>query len=125
MSEFEPVTVGLSQEGKIRLSRLKEDGHFSEMMDAYRFAVGLAIAYGAISEKKNTSTIFNVGSLDSDRSLYTVVKELRLESGEPVYKTIERLAEWGVEELSKLAESGSINFSKIFADLDKLSEENI
>lgn len=34
-------------------------------------------------------------------------------SDEPVYKTIERLAEWGVIELSAMSETGSIDFESL------------
>lgn len=119
----EPKTIGLSQETKAKLDRLKTDNHFSQMQDAYKFAVGLALASGAISPPlKNTITIFGSGDLDQDRSLYEVVKALRTDKDEPVYKTIERLADWGVQELFAQTEAGSIHFSSILGAVAQAKE---
>lgn len=121
MSDNEPVTVGCTEKTKAKLSRLKEDGYFSEMMDAYKFAVAYALASNAISPPlANAGTVFNVGSLDRDRLLYDSVKALRHDSDEPVYKTVERLAEWGINELSADADAGTINFEGIFEKVQDL-----
>jgi len=117
----EPRTVGLSHETKTKLDRLKSDGHFLEMMDAYKFAIGLALASSAIHPPlKNTTTFVNVGSLDSDRALYDIVKLLRDEADEPVYKTAERLAEWGINELYAQTENGTIDFSAILLAVNRV-----
>jgi Arc/MetJ-type ribon-helix-helix transcriptional regulator len=121
----EPIQVGLSKDGHEKLLRLKEDGHFADMADAYRFAIALAIAHGAMPEDKqyrNGPTIFNTGSLDPDRSLYTVIKALFQPLNEPVYRLAERLAEWGVNELYRLSEKGSIPVSELIEEASRLSE---
>ena len=46
MSVTEPTVTGVSEKTHAKLKRLKEDGHFREMADAYRFAIGLALAQG-------------------------------------------------------------------------------
>ena len=122
MSENEPTTVGLSQKAKIILERLKVDGYFNEMLDAYKFAVAYALVSNAIAQPlSNTTTIFNVGSLDRDQLLHDSVKALRDNQDEPVYKTIERLAEWGIHEMGLDAENGDINFSSIFEKISKFN----
>lgn len=112
MEYNEPTTVGLTPTTKSRLKALKENGHFGEEKDAYIFAVSLALRCGAMAERGNFGTIFNIGSLDSSKELYEAVKALRQNTDEPVYKTVERLAEWGVNELYAVSETGEIDFSK-------------
>jgi hypothetical protein len=125
MTDKEPTTVGLTNSTKQSLDRLKNEGYFYEMLDAYKFAVGYALACNAISPPlSNTTTIFNVGTLDKDRMLYNAVEALRVEEEEPVYKTVERLAEWGIKEMIADAERGSIDFSNIFTKVKTLNEDN-
>jgi hypothetical protein len=120
----EPIQVGLSKEGHDKLLRLKEDGHFGDMADAYRFAIALAVAHGASPDDKplrNGPTIFNIGSLDPDRALYTVIKALFNPQSEPVYKVAEKLAEWGVHELYRLSEGGSIPIVDLIEEANRLT----
>lgn len=125
MFENEPNTIGCTDRTKVKLERLKDEGYFNEMMDAYKFAVSYALASNAISDPlSKTGTIFNVGSIDRDRLLYDAVKALRPNSDEPVYKTIERLAEWGINELAADADSGDINFGAIFERIQNKVKEN-
>jgi hypothetical protein len=123
--ESEPITIGLSHAAHGKLQRLKEDGHFTEMTDGYRFAIALAIAHGVSVPKLGGSrtTIFNVGSLDPDRSIHLAVSALREDSDEPVYRTAERLAEWGVEELfRRVEEQGRLSVAEILAEAESLAE---
>src|SRR5688572_17690702 len=100
MSDDRVVTIGLSNAAHGKLQRLKENGCFDELMDGYRLAVGLALSHGVEAPPlANRNTIFNVGSLDPERLLHDAVAALRSASEEPVYRTMERLAEWGVEEM--------------------------
>lgn len=125
MSAREPRTVGLSSEAHQLLKGLKRDkddpgshAPFAEMADAYRFAISLALAHGAIAPKgtATTQTFLNVGSLDPDGTVKIAIEALRREEDaeEPVYRTAERLAEWGVRELAGRAAGGSVRFSEIF-----------
>ena len=113
---YEPVNVGIGSAAHARLQRLKEDGYFADMMDGYRFAVGLALAHGGattdFAERKN---MFNVGSLDPDKSLYFAVAALRRDEQSPVYKTMERLATWGVDEMDRQAADGTLSFITLLA----------
>ena len=123
MSEQEPVNVGIGKAAHGRLQRLKEDGHFAEMLDAYRFAVGLALAHGgATADMGERQNLFNVGTLDPDRSLYTAVAALRQPADEPVYKTVERLATWGVDEMDRRAARGTLSFGDILDEAESLLE---
>lgn len=111
----EPSTIGLSEKAHTILTKLKEDGYFAEMLDGYRFGISLALSKNIIPDEISGSkqTTFNIGSLDSDKSIYKAIKLLLDTKDIPVYRWAERLAEWGVLELGKKAESGDIDFSEI------------
>lgn len=117
MSQQEIVTIGLSEAGNAKLDELKESGIFAEKMDGYRFAVALALAQGAIApEITKRSTFLNVGSLDPDQTLRRAVETLlpeRLTETTP-YRLIERLADWGVNDLHAQSQSGGIDFVQLF-----------
>jgi hypothetical protein len=116
MTVQEPVTIGLSDGAKEKLRRLAEDKYFRQQVDAYRFAIGLALAQGVDPpEVHKSGTIFNIGSFDPDgaikRSIQAIMGD-RL-NGIAVYKMAERLAEWGINELTSQAEAGQINFADL------------
>jgi len=107
--------IGLSESSHPILKRLKEDGHFAEMADAYRFGVALALAYGPILEEVPGSrqTVFSVATIDPDREIAAAVRIILGDDTTSVYKKIERLAEWGVRELGRRAEDGEIDFASL------------
>jgi hypothetical protein len=124
MSETELVNVGLSKEAHAKMMRLKEAGYFNEMADAYRFAVAIALAHGgATTEFAERQNFLNVGSLDRDGSLYTAVAVLRRPTNEHPYRTVERLATWGIEELDRRAQHGTLSFTEILDEIDELSQQ--
>ena len=113
MSSAEPTTIGLSESAHGKLKRLQEDGYFRELLDGYRFAVGLALAQGVEPpDVQKRTTIFNVGTVDPDQSLKRSIEALKGSHvrDASIYKMAERLAEWGVNELASQAEAGSIDF---------------
>lgn len=117
----EPTTIGLSEHAHSRLGALKEDGHFAEMADAYRFAIALALSQGVLPDEVGGTrrTVFNIGTIDPDKDLYVAIKTM-IETGEtPVYRWAERLAEWGVVELARQAEAGSLDVGKILEDSER------
>lgn len=118
MSAADLINIGLSEAGNDKLDRLKELGYFSEKMDGYRFAVGLALAQGAIPpEITKRTTFLNVGSLDPDQTLKQAVEALlpdQIEGTTP-YRLVERLADWGVAELFRQAELGDIDFDQMLS----------
>lgn len=119
MSGDEPVTIGLSNGAHGKLQRMKENAHFAELMDGYRLAIGLALACGADpAPVTNRNTMFNVGSLDPDRSIYHAVQALRQNKDEAVYRTAERLAEWGVEEMYRQVETGTFSIVDLLQEAE-------
>ena len=121
MSIIEPTTIGLSAGAHERLKWLQEERHFRELLDGYRFAIGLALAQGVEPvEVQKRTTIFNVGTVDPDQSLKRSIEALMGDRvrGTSVYKMAERLAEWGVNELVAQAQSGSIDLVRLLAEVD-------
>ena len=121
MSQQEIVTIGLSEAGNDKLDELKENGVFAEKMDGFRFAVALALAQGVIPDDIFKRTPFlNIGSLDPDHTLRHAVEALMpgaLETTTP-YRLVERLAEWGVNELHAQHKSDGIDFVAIFDQVE-------
>ncbi len=112
MAIVEPTSIGLSQATHQKLRRLKEDGHFDDMVDAYRFGIGLAIASGVIPPPiSSTQTVFAVSGVDPDHKIRTAIVAVygdQLE-GQSVYRFAERLADWGVQEIYMESEKGDID----------------
>lgn len=114
MGSQDDVTVGLTEETHSALQRLKEDKIFTEMTHAYRLGIALAIARDAIAEEGlKTRTFVNVGTLDPDGSIRTLITELYPESVDRPYAFAERLAEWGVAEIARLHDSGYLRFADL------------
>ena len=112
----EPTMIGLSEEAHRQLQRLKEDGHFREMVDAYRFGIGLALAEGVIPPEISSKTVFSVATLDPNQTMKTAISTIMGDTTKDVaiYRMAERLADWGVRELYKHAERGEIDVVAIF-----------
>ncbi len=121
MMQPEIVTIGLSESGNDKLNELKDEGIFAEKMDGFRFAVALALAQGVIPEEiSKRSPFLNIGSLDPNHTLKHAVETLmptQLHDTTP-YRMIERLAEWGVNDLYAQHQSGGIDFAGLFSQLD-------
>src|SRR5438105_12361759 len=123
-SSSEPTQIGLSEKTHAKLRRLKEDEHFLEMVDAYRCAIALALAHGVEPGEVPVprTTIFSVATIDPDRDIATAIRAVMGNFDTPIYRMAERLAEWGVEELARLAEGGEINFGSILAEAEALKK---
>jgi hypothetical protein len=117
MSSADLINIGLSDTGDDKLDYLREQGYFAEKMDAYRFAVSLALASGVVPpEIAKRKTFLNVGSFDPDQAFRRAIETLMPDMLEEttVYRLVERLADWGVSELYAEAQAGNIDFQKIF-----------
>lgn len=109
------VQIGLSSETHEQLRRLREDGVFNDMLDAYRLGIALAIARGVIAPPETSfGTIYQVSGVDPDGSLRNLIAGLYPELAETPSRAMERLAEVGVAELSQLHEGGQLLFSELF-----------
>ena len=122
MSIPEPTTIGLSESTREKLRWLQEKEYFRDLLDGYRFAIGLALAQEVEPpDVQNRTTIFNIGTFDPDQSLKRSIEALMGDRVREiaVYKMAERLAEWGVNELASQAEAGGIDFVKLLDQTGK------
>jgi hypothetical protein len=119
MSLVEPTNIGVAEETHPKLKQLQDDGHFRQMADAYRFAIGLALAQGIVPPPITSRTVYGVGSIDPDQSIKTMIQALMAEhlKDVPVYVMAERLADWGINELHAQAAHGEIDVVDIFDQL--------
>lgn len=125
MSLQEPTNIGVPPSTHAKLKHLKDEGFFHEMADAYRFAIGLAMASGVNpSPTASTQTTFGVASIDPDQVLKTAISAIYAEAAAstPVYKIAESLADWGIQELYALTENGDIDFEAIFEEVDAIQK---
>lgn len=126
MNQQEIVTIGLSEAGNSKLDQLKENGVFAEKMDGFRFAAALALAQGAVPDEiGKRSPFLNIGSFDPDQTLKRAVEALmpgELKSTTP-YRLIERLAEWGINDLYAQSINGTIDFGSILEQVSKKAGE--
>lgn len=126
MSSQEPTTIGLSESAHRKLKDLEENQHFHSLLDGYRFAVGLAVAQGVLPpEVSKRTTIFNVGTFDPDQAIKESISALMEEhlGDTPVYRYVERLAEWGVNELAAMVEeTGKIEFVDLLEQSSRAGE---
>jgi hypothetical protein len=125
MKISEPTMIGVSESTHGKLKRLKEDGHFKEMADAYRFAIGLALAQGCSPPEISAQTVFSVATIDPDQSIRNAISTILGASALDIsiYKYAERLADWGIQELSSQAERGEIDFVAIFDQLSEMAAQ--
>jgi hypothetical protein len=125
MTISEPTMIGLSEATHAKLKRLSEDGHFKHMADAYKFGIGLALAQGVIPpDLPSSKTVFSVATIDPDQTLKNAIQTILGDqlNGISTYKMAERLADWGVSELSAQAEKGEINIVMMF---DQIKEKSV
>lgn len=96
--------IGLSLDGQARLDGLKGSGYFAELRDAYKFAVGFALAKGVIPPEiqAKRQTMFAIATVDPDGSLATAIRELLPCDEVPPYRWAERLAEAGSQMIANI-----------------------
>jgi hypothetical protein len=82
-------TIGITSGNAAALADLTEQGHFASELDAAKFAMGHAIALGTgAGSADGTETKWNVGSVDPDGSLRSLIEALFPNAVEP-YRTAE------------------------------------
>jgi hypothetical protein len=121
MTETNDLTqIGLSIKMHPHLEALKNDGYFSEMRDAYRFAIALAIVKGGIPPEiqAKRQTIFATPTVDPDGSLAAAILALMPCEETPPYRWAERLAEVGVEILASKAAQGRLDIGAMLVEAE-------
>lgn len=127
MTETSDLTqIGLSIRMHPHLEALKNDGYFSEMRDAYRFAIALAIVKGGIPpEIQKRQNIFSTPTVDPDGSLSAAIRALMPCEEIPPYRWAERLAEVGVEILATKAAQGQLDIGEMLVEAENLTVAEI
>ena len=116
----------LSERVHAKLKRLQEEGHFPEMKDAYLFGIALGISRGIVPPEigsPKSAGIYSISQIDPDQSIALVINLLMDVNDLPPYRWAERLAEWGIEELSRESENGQINFSKLLIEAKEYAKD--
>ena len=111
--ETDRTTVGASETGQQVLKRLKDQGIFPEMMDAYRFAIGLGLAFGQRTPVVGRETLFNIGSFDKDHAVANLITTLMPSDAVAVYRAAEEYAETGFGAMSQAVEAGEFRFTEM------------
>lgn len=112
------TTLGLSEANHDVLQWLQSEGYFPQMMDAYKFALALGLAFGERSSLVNRKTQFNVGSFDPDHSIQTLLQVVLAEQEPDVYRAVEEYADWGLQRMRTSMESGDFRFGDYFDEVD-------
>lgn len=100
--------LSLSESAHQKLQTLKEKKQFLEMKDAYRLGIALALSRNIVPDeiKPPKNSIYSVSQIDPDKSIALAITLLMDTGNIPPYRWLERLAEWGIDELYKLCENG-------------------
>lgn len=118
MNARDKATVGLSAPVHAMCKRLQEVGIFTELRDAYRFGIALAMARGkAAAEVSRPATMFDVGGMDPDGTIRDAIREMYPEERDRPYAFAERLAEYGVEVLGQLHDARTLRFEDLIREV--------
>lgn len=113
----------LSERAHAKLKILQEEGHFLEMRDAYRMGIALALSRGIRPPEilpPKAPGMYSISQIDPDQSIALAIKLLMDTEDLPPYRWAERLAEWGIEELSRESKNGQVDIVKL---LDEANEK--
>ena len=102
-------TIGVTDVADGVLAAMVEQGHFSDGIDAAKFAMALAINAGANADERNlavegTTTKWNVGSFDPESQLRSLIDALYPGVDQP-YRLLEFLIDDGLHRVRKHMES--------------------
>lgn len=98
MSE-DKKTVGLTSENRSIMDQLMDRGFFREQKDAAMFAMAYAIRQGiSPGASEGTNTIWNVGSLDPDGEIRTLISNLFQDTSTP-YRLLECFVNAGLADI--------------------------
>lgn len=93
-------TIGVTKANASSLAQLVSSGHFGSELDAAKFAMAHAIKSGVqIGSAEGAETKWNVGSVDPDGSMRSLLEALFPETDEP-YRLAEHLINEGIKLLA-------------------------
>lgn len=107
-------TIGITSLNAAPLADLMTRGRFATELDAAKFAMAHAISSGVLPGiSEGTETKWNVGSVDPDGSLRSLLEALFPEMTEP-YRAAEYLMNEGIRALAPLGSSVVDPYAALF-----------
>lgn len=129
------VTISLSDQAKANLQSFTgyEDAPFKDMMDAFRFAVSLAIASCGekVPEYENQpgTTLYNLGSFDNDQMFKEAIKVVAPDALERTTLTrlIRSYAEKGIELMMEQCDQdpSSFDLGEVLSSISTIADEEM
>jgi hypothetical protein len=111
--------VGISASNHDFLQQLKSEGVFAEMVDAYRFAIGMAIAADAKTEPiTKRENMYSRATVDENGTLEQVLRLIYPQAPHP-YRLMEMLADWGLKELRRLHATGQLDLAQAVREAEE------
>lgn len=109
-------TIGVTKANAPVLAQLVSAGRFGSELDAAKFAMAYAIKAGlAAGTTDGAETKWNVGSVDPDGSLRSLIEALCPDAGEP-YRLAEHLMNGGLRALAAKIGGGTDLYDTLFPD---------
>ena len=108
--------VGLSEESRMALDALHQDGYFKDLVSAYRLAVSFAITKELNFlehnvERMNQSHMYLISQVDPHGAFATTIEELYPDHSTEKYRLLEKLADLGsIGLLEHVSATGSLVF---------------
>jgi len=107
-------TIGITKANAAPLADLVAAGKFSSEMDAAKFAMAYAIKEGNTQGTTDgAETKWNVGSIDPDGSVKSLVEALCVDVSEP-YRLVEHLMNEGIKMLKAKLNAGTDLYDVLF-----------
>jgi len=107
-------TIGITKPNATALMQLVSAGHFASELDAAKFALAHAIKSGVRGgSAEGAETKWNVGSVDPDGSMRSLLEALFPEIDEP-YRLAEHLMNEGIKLLAARSASSADLYDTLF-----------
>lgn len=107
-------TIGITKANATALSNLVAAGQFGSELDAAKFAMAYAIKQGnPVGATDGAETKWNVGSVDPDGSMRSLLEALYPSGGEP-YRLAEYLMNEGIRDLAEMLGTNGDLYETLF-----------
>ena len=107
-------TIGITRVNAAALGQIVNAGHFASELDAAKFAMAHAIQRGVASGNSDgAETKWNVGSVDPDGSMRSLLEALYPDTSEP-YRLAEHLINEGITLLAPTVASAGDLYYTVF-----------
>lgn len=118
-------TLPASKQAKDYMKQLVSKGLFAQQKDVWTLGASLGLALGKTYEQGNRETFQNVNSLDSDGVFRAIMSGLYpdMDPKERATKIVDH-AEWGIREIYRRENTGTLNFYELCEFGSSSEEEN-